>query len=151
LDDVTWSDHTDIRPTILALAGFRDDYETDGRLLAESLYIPALPPAIANAPGAFIELSTAYKQLTAPFGAASRASVVFATAGIKAGGGGYAEYQGAIAQYLQLRDPVVARIRTLLNQAVFDGIPLPEPEAAELTASANGLITYIQTLAKTQY
>jgi hypothetical protein len=76
---------------------------------------------------------------------------VFATGGIKAGADGYAEYRGAIAQYLQLRDPVVARIRTLLNQAAFDGTPLPEPEAAELTASAKALITYIQTLAKTQY
>src|SRR5262249_4266740 len=28
----TWADHTDIRPTILALAGLKDDYVTDGRV-----------------------------------------------------------------------------------------------------------------------
>ena len=32
-----WSDHTDIQPTMLALAGLKDDYAPDGRVLTEFL------------------------------------------------------------------------------------------------------------------
>jgi hypothetical protein len=36
-DDV-WSDHTDIRPTMLALLGLKDDYQSQGRVLVENLH-----------------------------------------------------------------------------------------------------------------
>ena len=39
----TFSDHTDIRPTILLLAGLEDDYAHDGRVLFEALSPLALP------------------------------------------------------------------------------------------------------------
>ena len=32
-----WADHTDIRPTIMALVGLKDDYVDDGRVLTEDL------------------------------------------------------------------------------------------------------------------
>ena len=35
-DDV-WTDHTDIRPTMLALLGLKDDYVSDGRVVTEFL------------------------------------------------------------------------------------------------------------------
>ena len=36
-DNSTWSDHTDIQPTMMELLGLRDDYAPDGRVLAEVL------------------------------------------------------------------------------------------------------------------
>src|SRR5262247_3442360 len=36
-DARTWSDHTDVRPTLLALVGLRDTYVHDGRLLFEAI------------------------------------------------------------------------------------------------------------------
>src|SRR5207302_3842375 len=33
----TWADHTDIRPTMLAVPGLRDDYPTDARVPPENL------------------------------------------------------------------------------------------------------------------
>src|SRR5918911_714774 len=36
-DTTTWSDHVDLRPTILDLVGLRDDYAHDGRLLTPAL------------------------------------------------------------------------------------------------------------------
>ncbi len=35
----TWADHTDIRPTLMALTGLRDDYIEDGRVLTEDLTV----------------------------------------------------------------------------------------------------------------
>ena len=48
IDDATWSDHTDIRPTMLLLAGLTDDYAHDGRVLVENLSDGALPKALTR-------------------------------------------------------------------------------------------------------
>jgi hypothetical protein len=37
VDSRTWSDHTDVRPTMMALLGLKDDYRHDGRVLFELL------------------------------------------------------------------------------------------------------------------
>ena len=36
-DDATWSDHTDVRPTMLSLIGLQDSYVHDGRVLTETI------------------------------------------------------------------------------------------------------------------
>ena len=38
-----WSDHTDVRPTILSLVGLKDDYVHDGRVVTEALEVFAVP------------------------------------------------------------------------------------------------------------
>src|SRR5215510_4034304 len=43
LNDHLWSDHTDIRPTMLTLLGLKDDYVHDGRVLVEVLQGSVLP------------------------------------------------------------------------------------------------------------
>jgi hypothetical protein len=42
-DDQTWSDHTDVRPTMLSLLGLRDSYVHDGRVLIEAIEKNAQP------------------------------------------------------------------------------------------------------------
>jgi arylsulfatase A-like enzyme len=46
ITDQIWSDHTDIRPTMLTLLGLRDDYTHDGRALFELANPTALPQAL---------------------------------------------------------------------------------------------------------
>ena len=36
-DDNTWTDHTDVRPTMLSLLGLHDSYIHDGRVLIETI------------------------------------------------------------------------------------------------------------------
>ena len=43
IDDDTWTDHTDVRPTMLALLGLEDDYLHDGRVIVEHLDPEYLP------------------------------------------------------------------------------------------------------------
>jgi len=43
-----FSDHTDLRPTILSLVGLSDDYEHDGRVLLETIESSALPPTLLS-------------------------------------------------------------------------------------------------------
>src|SRR5438093_907173 len=45
IDNTTWSDHTDIRPTLMVLLGLKDDYSHVGRALTEDLDGWARPEA----------------------------------------------------------------------------------------------------------
>ena len=37
IDPTTWTDHTNVRPTMMALTGLKDDYEQDGHVLVQAL------------------------------------------------------------------------------------------------------------------
>src|SRR3989441_3703643 len=70
IDSTTWSDHTDVRPTILTLDGLKDDYTHDGRVLTEALRGYAIPSAVRKSIS-FVALAQTYKQLNASFGSFS--------------------------------------------------------------------------------
>jgi hypothetical protein len=57
-NDAVFSDHTDIRPTILALLGLSDDYVSDGRVLMEFV-VPNLVPDRHQ----YVNLAQVYKQM----------------------------------------------------------------------------------------
>jgi hypothetical protein len=82
LDKTTWSDHTDIRPTMLALLGLQDDYQSEGRVLANELHTSALPSGVRKSGEEFAELASAYKRITAPVGELGLASLKVSTAAI---------------------------------------------------------------------
>ena len=58
-----FSDHTDLRPTVLALLGLTDDYVSDGRVLMEFV-APELVPDRHQ----YVNLAQVYKQINAPLG-----------------------------------------------------------------------------------
>src|SRR5881409_578803 len=65
VNGTTWSDHTDVRPTMLALAGLKDDYRHDGRVISKILQGYAQPLAVKKSTS-FTALAQVYKQLNAP-------------------------------------------------------------------------------------
>jgi hypothetical protein len=75
-DDV-FTDHADVRPTIMALLGLKDDYVHEGRVVAEWMQRQALPDAIRDSRDNFTDLAAIYKQLNAPLGQLGRASLVW--------------------------------------------------------------------------
>src|SRR5438876_5422789 len=68
IDSHTWSDHTDIRPTIMLLTGLKDDYSHDGRVLSEAMTGAALPATIRGNANIFRRLAASYKQINAAVG-----------------------------------------------------------------------------------
>src|SRR5580692_10866235 len=46
--DGVFSDHTDLRPTVMALLGLKDDYVHDGRVLVENLEPHVLPDSLRD-------------------------------------------------------------------------------------------------------
>jgi arylsulfatase A-like enzyme len=67
LTDAVWSDHVDVRPTILALAGVTGDYVHDGRALIEFMRPGRLSSQAAANADQLTHLGAAYKEITAPF------------------------------------------------------------------------------------
>jgi arylsulfatase A-like enzyme len=75
-NDLVFTDHADVRPTVMALLGLTDDYVHEGRVVAEWMQERSLPRGIGENRENFTELAGAYKQLNAPLGQLGRASLV---------------------------------------------------------------------------
>src|SRR5260370_32491086 len=80
----TWLDETDIRPTILYLAGLRDDYRSDGRVVSQIL---TSPNQALSDPGV-AELGACYKQLNSSVGEFGTDTLRTATAAIESNSAG---------------------------------------------------------------
>ena len=143
-DAATWTDETDVRPTILSLTGLADTYVHDGRVIVEALDDTALPASLAGANGtAFVQLAQAYKQVNAQLGqlglATLRASQ-FAITGNDAGDATYLACTAKITQWTQTRDALAAQMKTMLDAAAFKGTSVDASAAAPLISQANALI-----------
>ena len=140
----TWVDLTDVRPTLLYLAGLRDDYQTDGRVISEVLAAPdrALRPASVTALGA------CYKQLDSSVGDFGTATLQAATKAIEsdsAGDAAYTRTDRALSALEQARDRLAEVIKGELSAAAFANRPVP---AASLqTAACRAIISAAQRLA----
>jgi hypothetical protein len=60
--DALFTDHADIRPTILSLARLSDDYAHDGRVIFEIIRDDALPASLRGHGETLSELAEAYKR-----------------------------------------------------------------------------------------
>jgi hypothetical protein len=140
VDRETWSDHTDIRPTILSLVGLLDDYSHDGRVLAEVMRSGSLPGGIRRNPLAFTLLAQAYKQLNAPVGQFGRATLATSTKALAGDDRTYSRLEDRLAVLGSQRDALAAQIIQKLEAAEFSNQPLDWPTTFGLLAQANRLI-----------
>ena len=119
----TWSDHTDLRPTIFALTGLKDSYENDGVVLTDFLKSSALPRGLRWKHEALSELSQVYKQITAPFGDFAHLTLLASTLAVAGGSAAddsqYVAIENGLNTLTAERDSLVARMRTALNDAAF--------------------------------
>lgn len=150
-DDDTWADHTDLRPTMLALLGLQDTYVHDGRVLVEQLEGWAVPQTLRENRGTVRRLGETYKQLNAPFGRWAMATLVASTRAIKGGSSAddaaYGSTEDQIAALTSSRDTLAAQIRSALNSAAFGGTPLNEGQANAWIEQAKNLIDQAAALA----
>jgi hypothetical protein len=139
----TWADHTDIRPTILALTGLKDDYVGDGRVLVEDLTVS---PGKTGQPK-FLDLAKCYKQLNASVGTFGTDVLVADTKALKTGSTtDDSSYQSFLAKLQSLgtaRDALATQIKNDLFDAEFDNKPIPGAndlkDCNDLLSQANAL------------
>src|ERR1700758_2960296 len=120
VDSVTWSDHTDVRPTTLTLLGLKDDYSHEGRALVEKFDGWAQPSAVKKSAN-FVALAQSLKQINAavgPFGLATlHASTVALASGNAQDDSTYTSIESQLASFTTERDALVAQILPLLEAA----------------------------------
>lgn len=145
--DAVFSDHTDVRPTTLALLGLKDDYVHDGRVLAEWIDPHALPDGIRDRRENYIELATIYKQLNAPLGSVGRNSLIYANRSITGNDASYARYLNTIAGITSERDTLAGTIKSALDNAAFANQPIGEGAEDGLGHRASALIDRVEDLA----
>jgi hypothetical protein len=132
-----WTDHTDVRPTMLAALGLSDGYESDGRVISEVLKAKADPDS--NRPR-LEALGAVYKQLNAPFGAFALNVLLASTKALPADDATYARLEAAIASVTARRDALAAEIRTVLHAAAFSCGKLTAKQAKAFTERATQLL-----------
>jgi hypothetical protein len=145
-----WTDHTDVRPTMLTLLGLHDDYGHDGRTVVEPLYDWAVPASLIAHRETLLRLGAVYKQLNAAFGEFAMATLQASTTALASDTPGdvrYTSIENALADLTGQRDALADQIKAQLSAAAFDGQPLNEQQAKNEIAQAEALIAQAKALA----
>lgn len=144
VDSETWSDHTDVRPTILALVGLKDDYAHDGRVLFEDLEGWAVPPALQRNRGINMRLAQVYKQINAPLGQLGLTSLSISTQALKSGSASddttYTNLENQLISMTSRRDALASQIIALLEGAEFNDRQIDVAQARLLIAQSLALL-----------
>jgi hypothetical protein len=117
----TWVDEADIRPTLIYLAGLKDDYEHDGRVITQVLAHPnhALRAPFLNSLGA------CYKQLNSSVGKFGTDTLIAATRAIESnspGDSAYLRTDEALRKIDVARDHLALQIKAELEAAAFHDV-----------------------------
>ena len=112
----TWADETDVRPTLLHLAGLTDDYVMDGRVITQIL-------SHRGSLGGLTLLGDCYKQVNAGVGRFGTDTLVAAThalaSGSAAGDSHYTAVDAALSSLGDRRDALATTIKNELDSAEF--------------------------------
>jgi hypothetical protein len=119
-----WTDHTDLRPTILTLLGLHDDYGHDGRVVIDLLSPRAAPQTLRAHRAMLTQLGEVYKQLNASFGAFAMDTLTASTKALASDAVGDATYiaiENKILSLTDRRDELASQMKALLDAAAFGG------------------------------
>ena len=148
VDGDVWSDHTDIRPTMMMLLGLKDDYAHDGRALYEIAYDWAVPQTTRAHRETLLRLAAAYKQLDACVGQFDLASLAVATHAVETTDNSrYTSLEAQLSALGSQRDATAAQMIALIEGATFGGQALDEQQAKALTDQAEAEIAQMTALA----
>ena len=139
-----WTDHTDIRPTLMALSGLKDDYAHQGRPITEIM------SEDDEHEGGLSKLAFVYKQLNAPVGQLSLDSLKFATratVSTSAGDATYAAADSKIATWTSRRDALAAQMIVLLDPTAPGSGERDDDNVQSLVKRARALLAEVHAAA----
>ncbi len=138
-----FTDHVDVRPTMMFLAGLKDDYKTDGRVILEVLDHNVLPSSLHAHSGTLLKLGQIYKQINAPFGELAASTLKVSTFALESDSRGdaiYTRLESLIASWTDERDELTAQIKSMLDAAEFNGEAIDEEQAREIIRKGEALL-----------
>ena len=150
VNNAVWSDHTDVRPTVLSLVGLKDDYAHDGRVLTE-VFDGWAVPAAARKNGTFVPLAQTYKQLDAAVGQFGLDTLQASTAALASGNSGddsaYTNTENQLQSLGSQRDALASQMASLLEGAEFQGHAISSSQSSALIAQGQSLLDQAHALA----
>jgi arylsulfatase A-like enzyme len=139
-----FTDHTDIRPTILSLAHLKDDYAHDGRVIFEVLENAGLPDSLRAHRETLSRLAEAYKAINAPTGKVGLTTLTgISTRALKSSDPSDATYtalEEQIVDLTQRRNAIAGQMIAMLEDAAFNGKEIDEQQAKGLIDQAEDLL-----------
>jgi predicted transcriptional regulator len=139
-DFTGWTDHTDVRPTMLSLLGLNDDYTRDGRVISQILEPGAVPAALQSSDA--VALGDMLKRIDAPFGQLGMDTLKASTTALASDSNNdnrYTTLEKSISQLTDQRNQVVDGIKALLAGAEL-GQTIDHTQATQLLDRADGLL-----------
>ena len=140
LTDETWSDHTDVRPTILSMVGLKDDYATDGRVITEFIKADALPRSLRAHSETVRELGAVYKQIDAPVGQLGLSTLKLSTKALEGSDATYNRVENRLIALTTRRNEIASQMISMLNGAAFGGQAINERHARSLIQQGEALL-----------
>ena len=138
-----FTDHVDVRPTLLWLVGLVDDYQSDGRVILEVLDRNILPKSLHAHSDTLLKLGQIYKQINAPFGELASSTLTVSTYALQSDAAGDATYtalENQIASWTAQRDDLTAQIQSILEGTEFNGEAINEQKAKHLIDRGRALL-----------
>jgi len=118
-----FSDHTDIRPTLMSLAGLTDSYAHDGRVLIEIMTDGAVPATLQQHRVQFGRLAATYKAINAPLGTLGMKTLQKITAAIKGNDTTYIGYLAQLKALTGQRNTIAGHMIQMMEASEFAGVP----------------------------
>lgn len=146
IDSVTFSDHADIRPTMMMMLGLKDDYTYEGAALVQYVRPSALPKSIRSSESTFVGLYQVLKQINAPVGMLGRESLNISTVALSGNSTTYDALENQLLCITNIRNNIASQILSVLYGAEFDKQSINSQQASDLTIQANNLLLYVQHL-----
>ena len=138
-----WADHTDTRPTLMALVGLKDSYTPDGRVLTEIMSNPVATTQESQ----FLPLAQCYKQMNSSVGTFGTNTLVADTRAVESTSPSYGGFVSKLTALGSRRDALAETIKQELFAAEFNGQPLPRNAAGQL-AECQGVLSSAQQMAQ---
>jgi hypothetical protein len=135
-----FTDHTDVRPTMVSLAGLTDDYSHDGRVVFEVLDRNVLPQSLREHDETLSALAAAYKAINAPLGELGRKSFRIATQALTSDATTIEALDGQINDLTARRNAIASSMIAMLEAAEFQHKPVDQDAAWELIERARDLL-----------
>lgn len=143
-----WTDHTDIRPTMLTLLGLPSDYEMDGGVIAQLMEPWSRTRDLGGHMGSYDVLAFTYKQLNAPVGEFGHDSEIASTTGSESGSDAIAQgFDRQLTACQVRRDALASQMKASLEGAFFGGAPIGDGQSWRDIARAWELIGDMRSLA----
>ena len=143
--DAVFTDHTDLRPTILSLAKLQDDYAHDGRVITEMLQNGVLPASLTTHAATLSALGAAYKAINAPTGPLGITTLTkWSTKALKGDNATYAIYEAKINALTAKRNAIANKMIAMLEGAAFQNLDINESQAQTLIKEANDLLASVE-------